>query len=182
MMVQKSLKSKKSWEDVKKIAEEAKDWTKEKWAKATDKIKTIAKKLVEVKTVVMEHLTKWWEALKKSALFKFIVKWSGCIQVIVGVAGAAYQLVQLGMWIGKTIASHGTTLAVDVPMLLVNILCKWPELLEAAKSFKEAWKTKDVLKKFYSYSFFVGKMLSVIIDLVVGRKKHMKNRKHRKLM
>jgi len=171
------MKSKRSWEDVKALVNEAKDWTADKWSKATDKISTIAKKLVEIKDIVKNTIVAWWDAIKKSALYKFIAKWSGCIQVISGVAGAVYQLVQLGIWISKTVASHGASLAVDVPMMLVGILCKWPELVEAGQKFVKAWKSDNVLDKFYNYSFFVGKMFSVLIDVVAGRKKHRKNKK-----
>jgi len=181
MLIQKSLRRGK-WDKVKEYAKEVKEWTQDKWKDAKEKYHELAGYLVDIKDKVKDIVVGWWNSIKESELFKFIVKWSGCAQVVAGVAGAIYKLVKLGIWIAKTAASHGGTLAMDVPLMVVNLICKWPELLDAAKKFKDAWTTKDVLKKYYSYAFFVGKMFSITIDVIVDRKQLKKQRKHRKLM
>jgi len=180
MFVEKRRRAKFSWNDLKTWATEAKDWVVKKVSDAVDQIKDFATEILKVKDAIKAKIVAMWDAFKASALYQVIVKWSSCIKALQGLAAGAMALVKLGIWIAKTAATSGASLVLDIPKMLMGLFCSWPELVEAGKSFKEAWTATDVLVKYYKYGFFVGKIVAVLIDVVAGRRR--RHRRHHKLI
>jgi len=100
-----------------------------------------------------------------------------CAEFVQALGSVGMKIVNVVKFVAKAAATHGGSLAIDVPKMVVNLICSWKEIYEAGKAFATAWKSNDILVKYEKYGFFVGKMFSVLIDVIVGRKKAMKKRR-----
>jgi len=178
LFVQRRMKKKISWNDLKTWAVTVKDASVGVIQSATDSITSLGQQLLKAKDAVKTQIALWWDAIKSSKLYQFIVKWSNCISALSAVAGGLYTLVSLGTFISKTATTQGASLVLDIPRMLVNLLCSWYMVVEAAQHFLKAWDSANVLDKYYKYGRFFGIMIYVIIYVVTGKRHH--KRLHKK--
>jgi len=170
--------TKVTWDDLREWAKSDEKTIREDSKKTKgSKLTRLAQKLVRMTDIIRNSVLHWWEEFAQSRFYRMLAGWGGCLKLAKGLGDTALKFVALGIWMAKTVASHGTSLVADMPKMLVNLFCAWPDLLDGAEAFRKAWMSKDTLVKFSNYGFFIGKMLSVLMSVVSGRK-----RKHRKLI
>jgi len=134
-------------------------------------LKAIGEKLVEIKNVVVAKIKSWFAAIQNSALYKFIEKYISCPAFVLALGKAGKKIVDIAKFVSKAVSTAGASLVVDIPKIVLGLICSWKEIYEAGKAFSTAWKSTDVLVKYEKYGFFAGKVLSILIDVIVGRRR-----------
>jgi len=163
-----------------KIGEEAKAVEAEnKKEKFMGLVKKVWGNILKVGKVAIKEMFAMWE---NSVLFEFITKWSSCIKVATALVGVGAQIYALVTFIILAVGSHGASLVPHLPLMVISLVCQWPNVVEAIQKFIHAWKTDDINEKFYSYGYVVGKIFGIMLSVVTVMKKRRKYKRYLKLI
>jgi len=141
---------------------------------AADKIASAAQAiggfLVEKKAQLVAALTAWLG----EPMIKKILDFVNCAG---GLAAALKTAVAKVKGIAELVSGIVSGNPISIGKVIVNLICEWKQLFDAGAGFVAAFKTSNVLERYYNVGKSVGTIFSVIGDLASWRRRRLHHRR-----
>jgi len=135
--------------------------------KVTDAVSSIGGYLVEKKNQVVAALSSWLS----NPILKKLVDFVTCAAKNAAALKTAVARVK---GIAELISGLITGNIISIGKVVVNLICNWKALFDAGAGFVTAFKTSDVLERYYNVGKSVGTIFGVLGDLTSWRRRHRK--------